>query len=188
MAEARDGVPKTVPFRFPPFPLSERVYPVGDLSRSRRVHVKAGQYDRRVKATPHNQRTIAEFQAKKGRGVGMFGDHVLLMTAKGVKSGEAITTPLVYGRFGDDYVVVASKGGAPDNPQWLGNIRANPIVDVEVADANGTAKFKARARMVDSREERDRLFKEMLKIWPAYADYQARTARVIPVVILDRQR
>ena len=117
----------------------------------------------------------------------MFGDHVLLMTARGARSGDAITTPLVYGRDGDRYVVVASKGGAPDNPKWLGNIKADPIVDIEVAENQGTATFQARARVVEGRAERDRLFSAMQKIWPAYADYQARTERVIPVVILERQ-
>jgi deazaflavin-dependent oxidoreductase (nitroreductase family) len=141
-----------------------------------------------VKATPFNQKTIAEFHVKKGRGVGMWGDHVLLMTAKGAKSGEAITTPLVCGREGDDYIIVASKGGAPKHPTWFGNIKANPEVDVEVAHANGTDRFKARARVVESRQERDRLFKDMSKIWPGFVDYQTRTDRLIPVVVLERQR
>jgi len=141
-----------------------------------------------VKATAWNQKTIAEFQAKQGLGVGMWGDHVLLMTAKGAKSGEAITTPLVYGRQGDDYVIVASKGGAPNHPLWFGNIKANPEVEVEVADDRGTETFKARARMIDNRAERDRLFQEMSKIWPSFVDYQTRTERVIPVVILERKR
>ena len=140
-----------------------------------------------VKATPFNQKTIAEFHAKKGRGVGMFGDHVLLMTAKGAKSGDAIMTPLVYGREGDDYIIVASKGGAPTHPSWFGNIKANPEVEVEVANTQGTEKFKARARVVENRNERDRLFKEMSKIWPSYVDYQTRTDRLIPVVLLERQ-
>jgi len=118
----------------------------------------------------------------------MWGDHVLLMTAKGAKSGDAITTPLVYGREGDDYIVVASKGGAPQHPKWLGNIKANPEVEVEVANAHGTEKFKARAHVVDSRAERDRLYEEMSKIWPAFKDYQTRTERLIPVVVLKRQR
>ncbi len=74
-----------------------------------------------MKATPFNEKTIAEFHAKQGRGVGMWGDHVLLMTAKGARSGDAITTPLVYGRDGDHYVIVASKGGAPKHPTWFGN-------------------------------------------------------------------
>ena len=140
-----------------------------------------------MKATPYNQKTIAEFHAKKGRGVGMWGDHVLLMTAKGAKSGEAITTPLVYGREGDDYIIVASKGGAPKHPTWFGNITKNPDVEVEVANTQGTEKFKARARPVESRDERDRLYKEMSKIWPSFADYQTRTDRLIPIVILERR-
>jgi deazaflavin-dependent oxidoreductase (nitroreductase family) len=140
-----------------------------------------------VKATPFNQNTIAEFQAKRGRGVGMFGDHVLLMTARGAKSGDAITTPLVYGREGNDYIVVASKGGAPTHPHWFGNIQANPEVEVEVANAHATEKFKARARVVESRPERDRLYQEMSKIWPSFLDYQTRTERLIPVVVLQRE-
>jgi deazaflavin-dependent oxidoreductase (nitroreductase family) len=140
-----------------------------------------------VKATPFNQRTIDEFNAKHGLGIGPFGDHVLLLTARGTKSGDAITTPLVYGREGDDYVIVASKGGAPQNPMWFGNIKTNPEVEVEVAKAGGTEKFKARARVIDSRPERDRLYKKMTKIWPAFADYQTRTERLIPVVALERQ-
>ena len=139
-------------------------------------------------ASPFNQKTIAEFQANQGRGIGPWGDHVLLMTAKGAKSGMAITTPLVYGREGDRYIVVASQGGAPQHPKWFGNLKANPEVDLEVASADGTEKFEARARVVDSRDEHDRLYKEMTKIWPAFADYQKRTDRLIPVVILERRR
>ena len=139
-----------------------------------------------MKATAFNQKTIAEFHAKRGRGVGMWGDHVLLMTAKGLKSGDAITTPLVYGREGDDYIIVASKGGAPNHPMWFGNINATPEVEVEVANDRGTETFKARARVVDSRQERDRLYKEMSKIWPGFAEYQKRTERLIPVVVLER--
>ncbi len=140
-----------------------------------------------MKATPFNQRTIDEFHAKQGRGVGMWGDHVALVTAKGAKSGDAITTPLVCGRDGDDYVIVASKGGAPTNPAWFGNLKANPEVEVEVASGEGTEKFTARARVIEDRAERDRLFKEMCKIWPSYADYEKRTERLIPVVVLERQ-
>ena len=141
-----------------------------------------------VKAIPWNQQTIAEFNAKKGLGIGRWGDHVLLMTAKGMKSGEAITTPLVYGRDGDDFVIVASKGGAPANPLWFGNIKANPEVEVEVAENGGIAKFKARASVVEGKEKHDKLFKYMTTIWPSYADYQKRTERVIPIVVLKRQR
>jgi deazaflavin-dependent oxidoreductase (nitroreductase family) len=140
-----------------------------------------------MKATAWNQKTIAEFHAKQGLGVGMWGDHVLLMTARGAQSGDQITTPLVYGRNGDDYVIVASKGGAPDNPAWFGNIKVNPAVEVEVARPGGTETFRALARVVDDRAERDHLFQEMTLIWPSYADYQKRTERLIPVVILKRQ-
>jgi len=141
-----------------------------------------------MKAIPWNQKTIAEFNEKKGLGVGPWGDHVLLMTAKGVKSGEAITTPLVYGREGDRYIIVASKGGAPKHPAWFGNLKANPEVEVEVATDGGIEKFRARAHFVDSRAERDRLFEEMSKIWPSFKDYETRTERLIPVVILERER
>src|SRR5437879_3203946 len=137
-----------------------------------------------MKATAFNEKTIDEFHTKKGRGVGMWGDHVLLMTAKGAKSGEAITTPLVYGREGDDYVIVASKGGAPKHPTWFGNIRKNPEVEVEVASEQGIEKFKARARPVETGDERNRLYKETSKIRPSFADYQTRTERLIPIVVL----
>jgi deazaflavin-dependent oxidoreductase (nitroreductase family) len=141
-----------------------------------------------VKATPFNQKTIAEFHEKKGRGVGMWGDHVLLMTAKGARSGDLITTPLVYGREEHNYVIVASKGGSPMHPTWFGNIQANPEVEIEVAkpDGSGTEKLSARAQVVENRQERDRLFAAMCLIWPSYADYEKRTARVIPVIILER--
>ena len=141
----------------------------------------------RVKATAWNQKTIDEWHAKKGRGVGMWGDHVLLMTATGAKSGEKIITPLVFGRDGDHYVIVASKGGAPTNPTWFNNLRKNPEVEVEAPTDHGTEKFKARAHVVEDRAERDRLFKEMTKIWPSYADYEKRTERLIPILLLQRE-
>jgi deazaflavin-dependent oxidoreductase (nitroreductase family) len=140
-----------------------------------------------MKASPWNQKTIAEFNEKKGHGVGMWGDHVLLMTAKGARSGDAITTPLVYGREGDDYIIVASKGGAPTHPSWFGNIKANPEVEVEVGNGQSIEKFKARAHVIDSRAERDRYFEDMSKIWPSFKDYQTRTERLIPIVVLKRQ-
>jgi len=108
-----------------------------------------------MRATAWNQKTIDEFHAKQGLGVGMWGDHVLLMTAKGAKSGEPITTPLVCGREGEHFVIVASKGGAPTNPTWFHNIKTNPEVEVEVAKpGGGVEKFKARARVVEDRAER----------------------------------
>jgi deazaflavin-dependent oxidoreductase (nitroreductase family) len=137
-------------------------------------------------ATPYNEKTIAEFHAKHGLGVGPYGDHCLLMTATGARSGNLITTPLVYGRHGDDYVIVASKGGAPSNPAWFTNIQANPEVEIEVANGDRVETFKARAHVVDGRADRDRLFQEMSQIWPAYLEYQKRTERLIPVITLER--
>jgi deazaflavin-dependent oxidoreductase (nitroreductase family) len=141
-----------------------------------------------VTASPFNERTIAEFHEKKGRGVGPWGDNSLLMTARGAKSGDLITTPLVYGRHGDAYVVIASKGGAPQHPMWFGNLKANPEVEVEVADGDHVEKFKALARVVYDPAEHDRLYRALSRIWPPFEDYQKRTERVIPVVILERKQ
>jgi deazaflavin-dependent oxidoreductase (nitroreductase family) len=91
--------------------------------------------------------------------------------------------PLYYGKAGDSYIVVASKGGAPQHPGWYRNILANPDVEVQV----GTAKMKARARTA-SGEERTRLWEKALEFWPPYADYQKKTEREIPVVVLDPVR
>lgn len=137
-------------------------------------------------ATAFNQKTIDEFHAKMGVRVGAWGNKLLLMTARGAKSGESITTPLVCRRDGDNYIVIASKGGAPDNPRWLANVKANPEVEVEVAKNDRTEKFRARAHVLDSGPERDGLYAEQAKIWPGFLEYQKRTSRVIPVVVLER--
>lgn len=109
------------------------------------------------------------------------GVTTLLLTTTGRRSGEARTTPLIYGRDGDRYVVVASRGGAPAHPAWYENLAARPDVTIQVmAD-----RFKARARTA-SAAERPALWKTMAAIWPAYDDYQAKTSRTIPVVILER--
>ncbi len=133
-----------------------------------------------------NQKTIEEFHAKQGRGVGPWRDNLLLLTAKGVKSGDEITTPLVFRKDGDHYVVVASKGGAPQHPQWLHNLEANPIVEIEVANDGGTETFKAKAKPIMSGPERDRLYEHLSEVWPGFRDYQQRTERTIPVVVLER--
>ena len=93
---------------------------------------------------------------------------------------EKFVFPLFYGKAGDGYIVVASKGGAPQHPGWYRNLLANPDVDVQV----GTQKFKARARTATG-DERTRLWQEALKFWPPYAEYQQKTEREIPVVLLD---
>ena len=105
----------------------------------------------------------------------------LLLTTTGRKSGDKYLFPLFYGRAGDSYFVVASKGGAPEHPGWYRNILANPEVEIQV----GTAKMRARARTA-SGEERARLWEQGVVFWPPYADYQLKAgAREIPVVVLD---
>jgi len=109
------------------------------------------------------------------------GVTTLLLTTTGRRSGLARTTPLIYGRDGDRYVVVASRGGAPAHPAWYENLAARSEVTVQVmAD-----RFKARARTA-SAAERPALWKTMAAIWPPYDEYQARTTRQIPVVVLER--
>ena len=104
----------------------------------------------------------------------------LMLTTTGRKSGEKFIFPLFYGEVGKGYVIVASKGGAPQHPGWYRNLLANPEVDVQV----GTKKLKAKARTATG-AERSRLWEQALKFWPPYADYQKKTDRQIPVVVLD---
>jgi deazaflavin-dependent oxidoreductase (nitroreductase family) len=104
----------------------------------------------------------------------------LLLTATGRKSGDKFIFPLFYGTDGGSYFVVASKGGAPQHPGWYRNILANPDVEIQI----GTKKMNARARTTAG-EERLRLWKMALEFWPPYADYQLKTEREIPVVVLD---
>lgn len=109
------------------------------------------------------------------------GTTCLLLTTTGRKSGEQRTTPLIYQKFGDDYLVVASKGGDPSPPDWFFNLEENPDVTVQVKGD----RFPARAR-VATPEEKPEMWKVMTRAWPAYDDYQAKTDREIPVVVLER--
>jgi len=109
------------------------------------------------------------------------GVPTLLLTTTGRKTGNETTTPLIYGRDGDDYVVVASKGGAPEDPGWYRNLAKTPGVELQVKDE----VFAARARTA-SADERGRLWQLMAGIWPAYDDYAQKTDREIPVVVLER--
>ncbi len=119
------------------------------------------------------------WDASKGGGKGMVP--TLLLTTRGRKSGNVLTLPLIFGRSGSDYVVVASKGGAPTHPAWYLNLDANPDVEVQVkAD-----KFKARAHTVTGAERAD-LWARMVDIFAPYADYQKKTDRQIPLVVLKR--
>lgn len=104
----------------------------------------------------------------------------LLLTTTGRKSGKPQLLPLIYGRTPKGYAVVASKGGAPAHPAWYLNLTAHPEVAVQV----GADKFRARARTA-SGAERSALWKQMAAIFPPYDDYQRRTQREIPVVVLE---
>jgi deazaflavin-dependent oxidoreductase (nitroreductase family) len=103
----------------------------------------------------------------------------LLLTTIGAKSSQARDVVLPYFEFGDEYVVIGSKGGAPQDPAWVNNIRANPLVTIHVE----RRKFPAIARFADP-ELRDVLYKRAARDVPSYAEYQARTARIIPVLLV----
>ena len=109
------------------------------------------------------------------------GVQTLLLTTTGRKSGREITTPLIYGTHDGRWLVVASRGGAPDHPQWYYNLSANPSVRVQV----GADRFEATARTADP-DEKPALWQLMNGIFPRYDEYQAGTERQIPVVILER--
>jgi deazaflavin-dependent oxidoreductase (nitroreductase family) len=127
-----------------------------------------------------NARIIEEFRANEGRVGGPFeGATLLLLHHVGAKSGKDRINPLVYNRDGDRYVVFASKAGAPTNPDWYHNLKAHPDVRIEV----GTDTFEVRAKEATD-EERDQLFRAQSERSPQFAEYQSKTARVIPVMVL----
>lgn len=110
------------------------------------------------------------------------GTTTLLLTTTGRRSGEQRTAPLIYGRSGDHYLVVASNGGADEPPAWYVNLSEGPEVDVQVMGD----RFRARARDATPDEKPD-LWREMMGRWPAYDEYQQKTSREIPVVVLERR-
>lgn len=124
---------------------------------------------------------IREYTESGGRqGHEWRGVPTLLLTARGRKSGVWRRTALIYGRDGDNYVIVASKGGDPKHPLWYLNLLDNPDVGLQV----GADKLTARARVAEG-EERARLWDVMAQIWPDYNAYQTRTDRQIPIVVLE---
>jgi deazaflavin-dependent oxidoreductase (nitroreductase family) len=130
-----------------------------------------------------NNQVVEEFRANGGVVKGMFeGKNVLLLTTIGAKSGQERLSPLVYTRDGDRLVIAASMGGAPKNPAWFHNLVANPKVTVEV----GTEKFEATATVIEDRAERDRLYAGMVAHAEGFADYEKKTTRIIPIVVLER--
>ena len=127
-----------------------------------------------------NMVIIQEFRANAGKVGGPFaGKSLLLLHTTGAKSGQLRINPVACIRDGDRLVVIASKGGAPTNPDWYYNILANPLVSIET----GTESFQARASIAVE-PERTRLYAKMVEMMPGFAEYQRKTARVIPVVIL----
>jgi deazaflavin-dependent oxidoreductase (nitroreductase family) len=128
-----------------------------------------------------NRSIIEEFRANAGKVGGPFeGAPVLLLTSTGARSGERRTTPLMYMPDGGRMVIFASKGGAPTNPAWYHNLRANPSATVEV----GTDTVEVDAA-VTSGEEREQLFKRQAELYPQFAEYAEKTTREIPVVALS---
>ncbi len=129
-----------------------------------------------------NQATIDEFRANSGKVGGWFaGKTLLLLHTVGAKSGQERINPVAYVTDADRLVIIASKGGAPTNPDWYYNILAHPLVTVEV----GTEQFQVRAE-VASEPERTRLYNKMVEMMPGFAEYQQKTTRVIPVIVLTR--
>ena len=127
-----------------------------------------------------NQKIIDEFRANNGRVGGRFeGRPLLLLHTRGARSQQERINPVAYTRDDDRLVVIASKGGAPTNPDWYYNILANPLVTVEV----GTEQFQARAEVAEE-PERTRLYDKMVEIMPGFDEYRRRTQRVIPVIVL----
>ncbi|HEY2438539.1 MAG TPA: nitroreductase family deazaflavin-dependent oxidoreductase [Solirubrobacteraceae bacterium] len=110
------------------------------------------------------------------------GTTILLLSTTGRSSGEERTTPLIHRADGDGWVVVASKGGAPDHPHWYKNLVADPDATIQIKDE----RIAVRARTAQG-EEREGLWRAMNEVWPAYDEYQQRTERTIPVVVLERR-
>ncbi|HEY3210630.1 MAG TPA: nitroreductase family deazaflavin-dependent oxidoreductase [Actinomycetota bacterium] len=129
-----------------------------------------------------NEGIIDEFRANQGRVGGQFtGTPILLLHHTGARTGTVRVNPLVYQNDGDRFIVFASKGGAPTNPDWYHNLRANPRATVEV----GTETIAVRARVAEG-EERERLWSRAKEAIPGFASYERRTPRQIPVIILER--
>jgi deazaflavin-dependent oxidoreductase (nitroreductase family) len=132
--------------------------------------------------TNFNQRVIAEFRSHDGKVGGPFdGAPVLLLHTTGAKTGRERVNPVVYQKVGDSFAVFASKAGAPTNPDWYHNLAAHPRTTIEVG--NDTIEVTAR---IPSDREREPIWAKQKQVMPGFADYEAKTSRQIPVVILDR--
>jgi deazaflavin-dependent oxidoreductase (nitroreductase family) len=131
-----------------------------------------------------NDQIIAEFRGNHGKVGGNFaGRSILLLHTQGRRSGQTRVNPVVYRRVGDAYAVFASKGGAPTNPDWYHNLLAEPRVQAEIGDA--TVELVAR---VASPDERERIWTAQKADMPGFADYEKKTTRQIPVILLEPAR
>ncbi|MBV9409978.1 MAG: nitroreductase family deazaflavin-dependent oxidoreductase [Acidimicrobiia bacterium] len=129
-----------------------------------------------------NTKIIDEFRANAGKVGGPFeGGTLLLLHTRGAKTGKERVNPLAYQQVGDDFAIFASKAGAPTNPDWFYNVKANPNVTVEV----GTDAFDVRARVAEG-DERERIWDRQKELMPGFAEYEQKTDRQIPVVVLER--
>jgi deazaflavin-dependent oxidoreductase (nitroreductase family) len=129
-----------------------------------------------------NAQIIDEFRANNGQvGGGFAGAPMILLHHTGAKSGTERVSPLVYQAVGDGWAIFASKGGAPDNPDWFHNVKANPETTVEV----GADKFDVVARVAEG-DERETIWTKQKQDFPNFAEYEANTDRIIPVVVLER--
>ncbi len=129
-----------------------------------------------------DKKIIEEFRANGGKVGGQFtGRTLLLLHTTGAKSRQRRVTPVAYSMDGDRLVVIASKGGAPANPGWYHNIAANPLVTVEL----GNEQFQAHAT-IPAEPERTRLYNQMATANPNFVEYQRKTTRIIPVIVLKR--
>jgi deazaflavin-dependent oxidoreductase (nitroreductase family) len=128
-----------------------------------------------------NTSIIEEFRANEGRVGGPFeGAPLLLLHSTGAKSGAERINPMMYQAVGDNFAVFASKGGAPTNPDWYYNLVANPEASVEV----GTETIEVTARVTDP-DEREPIWEKQKANYPGFAEYEEKTDRQIPVVILE---
>lgn len=131
----------------------------------------------------YNERIIEEFRANHGKVGGNFeGAPLLLLHSVGAKSGQTRVSPMMYLPDGDRFLVFASKAGAPTNPAWYHNLKANPDATIEVGDDT----IEVRAAELP-RAERDEKYAEQAALYPGFADYEQKTDRVIPVVALTRR-
>ncbi|MCD2186344.1 nitroreductase family deazaflavin-dependent oxidoreductase [Actinomycetospora soli] len=134
-----------------------------------------------------DQRVIEEFRSHGGRVGGQFeGAPLLLLHHVGRRSGAERLSPMMYQQVGDAYAVFASKGGAPDNPDWYHNLLDRPDASIEVGDGGRIDTVPVRARELPA-DERDPIWETQKQRYPGFADYEARTSRTIPVLLLERR-